>query len=119
MDQFWLTEAQFAKIAPHLPGDTRGKERVDDHRVISGIIHGLKSGGCWGGYNARSTGRERRSTMASCAGRPRGPGLTCSGACTSWRTTGPVLTDSSAVKAHRCASGGKGEAKPSHRPLAG
>src|SRR3954471_11714746 len=47
MDRFWLTAEQFAKIAPHLPTDTRGKERVDDRRVISGIVHVLKSGGRW------------------------------------------------------------------------
>ncbi|GJD71197.1 hypothetical protein MMMDOFMJ_4151 [Methylobacterium gnaphalii] len=41
MDHFWLTDEQFAKIAPHLPTDTRGKERVDDQRVISGIVHPL------------------------------------------------------------------------------
>jgi hypothetical protein len=29
MDRFWLTDEQFAKIAPHLPTDTRGKQRVD------------------------------------------------------------------------------------------
>jgi hypothetical protein len=33
--QFWLTKAQFSKIEPHLPTDTRGKARVDDRRVIS------------------------------------------------------------------------------------
>ena len=44
---FWLSDAQFAKIAPHLPTDTRGKPRVDDRRVISGIIQVLKSGGRW------------------------------------------------------------------------
>ena len=44
-DCFWLTDAQFAKIAPHLPGDTRGKPRVDDRQVISDIVHVLKSGG--------------------------------------------------------------------------
>jgi hypothetical protein len=41
MDHLWLSEAQFAKIAktaPHLPTDTRGTERVDDRRVISGIV---------------------------------------------------------------------------------
>ena len=37
-DQFWETDAQFAKIAPHLPTDTRGKARVDDRRIISGIF---------------------------------------------------------------------------------
>ena len=47
LDRFWLTDAQFAKIGPHLPTDTRGKARVDDRRVISGIMHVLKSGGRW------------------------------------------------------------------------
>jgi transposase len=42
-DRFWLTDTQFSKIEPHLPTDTRGKARVDDRRVISGIIHVLKS----------------------------------------------------------------------------
>ena len=46
-DHFWLTEAQFAQLEPFLPTDTRGKMRVDDRRVISGIIHVLKSGGRW------------------------------------------------------------------------
>jgi transposase len=30
-----------------LPTDTRGKPRVDDRRVISGIVHVLKSGARW------------------------------------------------------------------------
>jgi len=47
LEQFWLTDARFSKIAPHLPTDTRGKARVDDRRVISGIVHVLKSGGRW------------------------------------------------------------------------
>ncbi len=42
---FWLTDEQFSKLQPLLPTDTRGKARVDDRRVISGIIHVLKSGG--------------------------------------------------------------------------
>jgi transposase len=46
-DQFWLIEAQFSKIAQLLPTDTRGNPRVDDLRVISGIIHVLKSGCRW------------------------------------------------------------------------
>ena len=46
-DCFWLTDEQFARIKPHLPTDTRGKPRVDDRRVISGIVHVLKSGGRW------------------------------------------------------------------------
>ena len=38
---------QFSRIEPHLPTDTRGKARVDDRRVISGIVLVLKSGGRW------------------------------------------------------------------------
>ncbi|MDF2811352.1 MAG: family transposase [Microvirga sp.] len=56
---FWLTDEQFARIAPHLPNDTRGKPRVDDRRVISGIVHVLKSGARWvdapGVYGPRKT----------------------------------------------------------------
>ncbi|TYC52411.1 transposase, partial [Rhodobacterales bacterium] len=44
---FWLSDEQFSKLRPLLPTDTRGKARVDDRRVISGIIHVLKSGGRW------------------------------------------------------------------------
>lgn len=42
---FWLSDEQFSKLEPLLPTDTRGKPRVDDRRVISGIIHVIKSGG--------------------------------------------------------------------------
>ncbi|MCK6444742.1 transposase, partial [Elstera cyanobacteriorum] len=44
---FWLSDEQFSRLEPHLPQDTRGKARVDDRRVISGIIHVLKSGCRW------------------------------------------------------------------------
>ena len=39
---FWLSEEQWARIEPHLPTDVRGVERVDDRRVISGIVHVLQ-----------------------------------------------------------------------------
>ena len=42
-DRFWLTDAQFVKISPHLPTDTRGKASVDHRRVISGIVQVLKA----------------------------------------------------------------------------
>ena len=44
---FRLSERQFSRLTPLLPTDTRGKSRVDDVRVISGIVHVLKSGGRW------------------------------------------------------------------------
>jgi len=37
-DLFWFSDAQWAQIEPLLPTDTRGKERVDDRRVLSGMV---------------------------------------------------------------------------------
>jgi hypothetical protein len=31
-DQFWLTKAQFSKIKPHLPTDTRGRLAGSDRQ---------------------------------------------------------------------------------------
>ena len=44
---FWLSDEQWERIEPHLPTDVRGIERADDRRVISGIVHVLKSGCRW------------------------------------------------------------------------
>jgi transposase len=44
---FWLSEEQFEKIKPLLPDDVRGVPRVDDRRVLSGIIHLIKRGLPW------------------------------------------------------------------------
>ena len=44
---FWLSDEQWGRIEPHLPTDVRGVERADDRRVISGIVHVLKSGCRW------------------------------------------------------------------------
>lgn len=40
----WLNDERWRQIEPHLPTDMRGKERVDDPTVISGILHVPKSG---------------------------------------------------------------------------
>lgn len=45
-DLFWLSDAQMARIAPHFPR-SRGKARVDDQRVLSGIVHVLRNGLRW------------------------------------------------------------------------
>ena len=107
-DYFWLNDEQFSRLEPLLPTDTRGKPRVDDRRVISGIIHVLKSGCRWADapeiygprktlYNrfvrwaAKSVWIDIFHALAAADGPPA-----------------QVLIDSSAVKAHRCASGGKG-----------
>ncbi len=46
-DLFWLSDDEWARIEPHLPRGRRGARRVDDRRVISGVIHMLKSGARW------------------------------------------------------------------------
>ncbi len=114
---FWLTAEQFSRLEPLLPTDTRGKPRVDDRRVISGIIYVLKSGGRWVDapevYGPRKTLYNRFVRWAA-----KGVWMDIFHALAS--AGGPpaqVLIDSSAVKAHRCASGGKGG--NSARPLAG
>ena len=43
----WLTEAQMARLRPLLPSQPRGVPRVDDRRVILGIVHVLLSVGRW------------------------------------------------------------------------
>jgi transposase len=107
-DYFWLDEGQFAGLEPHLPNDTRGKPRVDDRRVISGIVHVLKSGGRWvdapAVYGPKKTLYNRFVRWAA-----KGVWVDIFHALAA--QGGPpaeMLIDSSAVKAHRCASGGKG-----------
>jgi transposase len=68
---FWLSDEQWKRIEPHLPANVRGVERVDDRRVISGIVHVLKSGCGWCDcppeYGPLTT-----TIIASCAGARRG-----------------------------------------------
>ncbi len=44
---YWLSEEQFNKINPFLPNKVRGVARVDDRRVLSGIIFCLMRGYRW------------------------------------------------------------------------
>ena len=43
---FWLNEVQWAAIEPLLP-HWGGKPRVDDRRIISGILHRFREGLRW------------------------------------------------------------------------
>lgn len=47
MALFWLSDEAWAAIEPHLPKNQPGARRVDDRRVISGIVHVLKVGCRW------------------------------------------------------------------------
>ncbi len=42
-----LSDAEWARIEPLLPRGRRGARRVDDRRIISGIVHMLWSGARW------------------------------------------------------------------------
>jgi transposase len=108
---FWLSDEQWAKIEPFLPTDVRGKDRVDDRRVISGILHVLKSGCRWCDcppeYGPPTTIYNRFVRWAK-----RGvwerlfQELASSG-----RSTQTQMIDSTHIKAHRSASGGNGGRK--------
>ncbi len=107
-DCFWLSDEQFGRLAPLLPKDTRGVPRVDDRRVISGIVHVLKSGCRWSDapevYGPRKTLYNRFVRWSD-------KGVWADVFHALAQAGGPpaeVLIDSSAVKAHRCAAGGKG-----------
>ena len=106
--EFWLSDEQFAKIAPLLPKDTRGVPRVDDRRVISGIVHVLISGCRWSDaplvYGPRKTLYNRWVRWAK-------KGVWLRAFETLAASGGPLaelMLDSTWAKAHRSASGGKG-----------
>ena len=104
-DHFWLSAAQWTVIEPHVPKVYTGKRRVDDRRVISGIVHRLRDG-C------------RRRTLPDVYG----PYTTVFNRYNRWSRRGlwqrilmalnedvdpPVVAmiDSTSVKAHRSAAG--------------
>ena len=108
---FWLGEAQWALIEPFIPKNQPGARRVDDRRGISGIIHVLKTGCRWCDcppeygppttiYNRFNRWSRRRFWVNLVEA------LAASGAVT--RSTS---IDSTYVKAHRSAHGGKGGRK--------
>ena len=104
---FWLSDEQWCSIQPLLPTDVRGKARVDDRRVISGIVFVIKSGCRW------------------CDCPPEyGPAKTIYNRFVRWaergvwerlfrelarrgRATAVQMIDATHVKAHRSASGAK------------
>jgi transposase len=105
---FWLSDEQWQRIEPHLPKKVRGKKRVDDRRVISGIVHVLKSGCRWSDcpeaygpattiYN-RFARWARRDIWENLFRELAGSG----------RSADTQMIDSTHVKAHRSAAGGKG-----------
>jgi transposase len=108
---FWPSDGQWERIEPRLPRDVRGVERVDDRRVISGILYVLKSGCRWCDcppeygpvttiYN-RFVRWARRGIWENMFRELSGSG----------RSTDTQMIDSTHVKAHRSAAGAKGGSK--------
>lgn len=105
---FWLSDEAWAAIAPHLPQNQPGARRVDDRRVISGIIHMLKCGGRWADvppeYGPPTTVYNRWNRWSR-----RGIWTRILAALTEegWIAETAQI-DSSYIKVHRCAGGAKG-----------
>lgn len=107
-DLFWFDDEQWSKVQPHLPTNQQGPARHDDRRILSGIMHVQKVGCRWKDcpreygphktvYNRFARWSERGIWQAIFAA-----------VAASSETPGQVALDSSHVKVHRCASGGKG-----------
>lgn len=108
-DFFWFSDAQWARIEPLLPTDVRGMKRVDDRRVLSGIVHALRSGGRWADcadvYGPKKTLYNRFVRWAE-----RGVWEGIFSALANAGEADRLFIDSSRIKAHRCAGGAKGGA---------
>ncbi len=106
-DLYWLSDEAWAAIEPHLPHGRPGAPRVDDRRVISGILHVLKSGCRWRDappeYGPRTTLYNRYNRWAR-QGVWRGlfARVACAGG-----IPDELAIASSHIKVHRSAGGGK------------
>src|SRR4051794_1125003 len=118
---YWLSDEDWERIEPLLPRGRRGAHRVDDRRVISGIMHMLRSGARWRDcppeYGPYTTIYNRFNRCSR-----QGIWLDIFKALTGTASLfGTASIDSSHVKAHRSAAGGKGGTsnKPSGARAAG
>jgi len=104
----WLSDAEWARIEPLLPRGRRGAHRVDDRRVISGIINMLRSGARWRDcptiYGPYTTIYNRFNRWSR-----QGLWFAIFEALTGHSGIyGLAAIDSTHIKAHRSAAGGKG-----------
>lgn len=117
---FWFSDAQWARIEPHLPSGLPGPDRKDDRRIISGVVHMLQCGARWRDcppeYGPYTTIYNRFNRWSK---RGRWEAIFTALA-TDPKEPVSLALDSSSVKAHRSAAGGKGgrKTKPSDAPAA-
>jgi transposase len=106
-DLYWLSDEAWTTIEPHLPHGRPGAPRVDDRRVISGILHVLKSGCRWRDappeYGPRTTLYNRYNRWArQGVWRRLFERVASSGG-----VPDELAIDSTHIKVHRSAGGGK------------
>ena len=106
--EFWLNDQQWAAIEPLLPMNQPGARRTDDRRIISGIIHMLQCGARWRDcppeYGPYTTIYNRFNRWAK-SGRW---GAIFEALADCGKHSVALSIDSTSIKAHRSASGGKG-----------
>ena len=105
--EYWLSDDAWAVIAPLLPTNQRGAHRVDDRRVISGILHVLRSGCRWQDcpavYGPSTTIYNRWNRWCR-----RDIWMRLFEALVHAVPADVAMIDSTAVKAQRASAGGKG-----------
>jgi transposase len=115
-DLFWLSDEQWAVMEPFMPKNQPGPERNDDRQVISGILHVLTSGCRWRdcpvAYGPRTTVYNRFNRWSR---RGFWRAMLAALAKAGWSGEAAAI-DSTYVRAHRSAHGGKGGLK--RRPSA-
>ena len=113
-DLFWFSDEQWAVIEPFMPQNQPGAHRVDDRKVISGIVHVLRSGCRWSDcpveYGPPTTVYNRFNRWSR---RGFWRAMLAALAEAGWIAELAAL-DSTYVRAHRSAHGGKGG--PRRRP---
>ncbi len=105
---YWLNDAEWRRIKSLLPRGRRGAHRVDDRRVISGIMHMLRSGARWRDcppdYGPYTTIYNRFNRWSQ-QGVWTGIFYALTG---STGMVGTMTINSTYIKAHRSAAGAKG-----------
>lgn len=106
MARFDVSDAEWAIVAPLLPNKPRGVARVDDRRVVNGIFYILRTGSPWRDlperYGPYTTVYNRYNRWAKA-----GVWLAVFEALTAKSPESLHLIDSSIVRAHQHAAGGK------------